>query len=326
MDFLSWFWVCFLGLVAFGLLIDPKASTFGGIIVLLCGVALAPPIKKKLLPDKTGMVSLWAGVLATISFALSLPPAPPVEQASTTQTKSAETVVEQKEAATTKPLAIAQPTEPKTVVVETPANRQSCKIVGISDGDTATCLTDNKQQIKLRFDQIDAPENAQDFGNASKKALSDMIFDKTVEIDTKETDKYGRIVAEIYYDGKNINKEMVAIGMAWAYREYVKDNEYVELENKARRQSLGLWSQPNAIYPSDFRRAKRGEQSSPLQTQEITKTQEKTDLKDSKGQCGSKRTCKQMSSCSEARHYLNVCGVSRLDRDGDGVPCESLCK
>jgi len=42
--------------------------------------------------------------------------------------------------------------------------------------------------------------------------------------------------------------------------------------------------------------------------------------------CGTKKTCKQMSSCSEAKYFLNVCHVNRLDRDGDGVPCESLCK
>lgn len=43
------------------------------------------------------------------------------------------------------------------------------------------------------------------------------------------------------------------------------------------------------------------------------------------GPCGSKRYCKEMASCEEAMHYLNNCGVVRLDGDGDGVPCESIC-
>jgi hypothetical protein len=42
--------------------------------------------------------------------------------------------------------------------------------------------------------------------------------------------------------------------------------------------------------------------------------------------CGAKRTCKQMASCPEATFYLNSCGVGSLDRDGDGVPCEGLCR
>jgi len=43
------------------------------------------------------------------------------------------------------------------------------------------------------------------------------------------------------------------------------------------------------------------------------------------GNCGSKRYCGEMNSCAEALHYLNQCGLGRLDRDGDGVPCESIC-
>ncbi|MBT7202908.1 MAG: excalibur calcium-binding domain-containing protein [Deltaproteobacteria bacterium] len=31
-----------------------------------------------------------------------------------------------------------------------------------------------------------------------------------------------------------------------------------------------------------------------------------------------------MNSCEEARAFLNQCGLSRLDGDKDGVPCEVL--
>lgn len=41
--------------------------------------------------------------------------------------------------------------------------------------------------------------------------------------------------------------------------------------------------------------------------------------------CGGKWKCGQMNSCNEAYHYLNNCGLGRLDGDGDGVPCESIC-
>lgn len=42
-------------------------------------------------------------------------------------------------------------------------------------------------------------------------------------------------------------------------------------------------------------------------------------------QCSGKRTCGEMNSCAEANFYLDECGVSRLDGDSDGVPCESIC-
>lgn len=36
--------------------------------------------------------------------------------------------------------------------------------------------------------------------------------------------------------------------------------------------------------------------------------------------------CYQMNSCEQANFYLNQCGRSSMDRDKDGVPCESICR
>lgn len=41
--------------------------------------------------------------------------------------------------------------------------------------------------------------------------------------------------------------------------------------------------------------------------------------------CNCSKTCGEMSSCEEAYFQLNTCGCRRLDRDSDGVPCESIC-
>ena len=38
-----------------------------------------------------------------------------------------------------------------------------------------------------------------------------------------------------------------------------------------------------------------------------------------------KRTCKDMDSCDDAKFHLHQCGMQKLDRDRDGVPCESIC-
>jgi hypothetical protein len=67
----------------------------------------------------------------------------------------------------------------------------------------------------------------------------------------------------------------------------------------------------------------------PLEPQSGPTTPEKrndmTPAPEATSQCGGKRKCGQMLSCEEARFYLQSCGVRSLDRDGDGVPCESLC-
>lgn len=41
--------------------------------------------------------------------------------------------------------------------------------------------------------------------------------------------------------------------------------------------------------------------------------------------CASKKTCTEMASCEEAYYHLNTCGNGSLDRNNDGVPCESIC-
>lgn len=42
--------------------------------------------------------------------------------------------------------------------------------------------------------------------------------------------------------------------------------------------------------------------------------------------CQGKRFCKDMTTCEEAKFYLVTCGLGKLDRDKDGIPCEKLCQ
>ena len=106
---------------------------------------------------------------------------------------------------------------------------QECKVIGVSDGDTLTCLTRNKQQIKVRMNQIDAPESRQAYGTAAKDKLSSMVFGKQVFLKIDGTDKYKRTLAQVFVGSTNVNKEMVRTGYAWAYRQYVTDQEIYPL-------------------------------------------------------------------------------------------------
>ena len=42
--------------------------------------------------------------------------------------------------------------------------------------------------------------------------------------------------------------------------------------------------------------------------------------------CGSKSSCEEMANCKEAIFYLEKCGLTTLDENNNGVPCEKLCK
>ena len=136
-----------------------------------------------------------------------------------------------------------------------------CRPISISDGDTLTCLNENRQQVKVRLNQIDAPEKSQPFGQKAKQTLSSMIWGKQIVVIENGKDRYGRTIGTVISDGQNINKSMVSSGYAWAYRQYLNSSEgieYLRLENQARNEKRGLWADPRPIYPSDFRQKIKG--------------------------------------------------------------------
>jgi endonuclease YncB( thermonuclease family) len=196
------------------------------------------------------------------------------------------------------------------------------KVVGVSDGDTLIVLTPEKQQIKVRLAEIDAPEKSQAYGQRSKQSLSDLVFGKQVRVEQQDRDRYGRVVGKVYVGSLDVNAEQVKRGMAWVYRKYAHDQALFALEQEAKNNKRGLWADPHAIPPWEYRHGgKIGSSAESKSTQ--------TPVKATAGgarQCGAKRYCNQMASCEEARFYLTQCGLTRLDRDGDGVPCESLCR
>jgi micrococcal nuclease len=130
-------------------------------------------------------------------------------------------------------------------------------VVGISDGDTLTVLNEDKQQVKIRLAEIDAPEFHQAFGSRSKQSLSNLCFGKQAEIIPQAKDRYKRTVARIKCDGVDANAEQVNRGMAWVYRQYAKDHNLNLLEHKAKAERRGLWIDAAPTAPWEFRKLKR---------------------------------------------------------------------
>ena len=129
----------------------------------------------------------------------------------------------------------------------------------ISDGDTIT-VTNNKtnKKVKVRLFGIDAPEKTQEYGLESKEYLMSLIKDKVIIIKGKTYDKYGRLLGTIYIDGMNVNEMMVQTGNAWWYESFDSNNSKVrDLQIKAKEGKQGLWKNPNAIEPEEYRKKER---------------------------------------------------------------------
>lgn len=136
----------------------------------------------------------------------------------------------------------------------------------VYDGDTVLLATREESRLKVRLYGIDAPETAkpdspgQPFGTIAKRTLMYKIMGRQVSAEIVDIDQYQRAVAIIRYTGRDINREMVAEGMAWAYRQYLQGpyaSEYIGAENHARARRAGLWREANPLPPWEFRQAHR---------------------------------------------------------------------
>ena len=131
-------------------------------------------------------------------------------------------------------------------------------VVQVKDGDTVVISPlSGENQFTCRLYGIDAPEAGQMFGDEAREELKALIFQQRVRVTLNGGRSYRREICVIEKDGIDINREMVARGYAWAYREYLKGpyaSEYIEAEKEARTRRLGLWQQVNPQPPWEFRK------------------------------------------------------------------------
>lgn len=141
----------------------------------------------------------------------------------------------------------------------------SCRVVGVADGDTITVLDSTNTQHKIRLAGIDAPEKKQAFGNVAKKSLSDLVFNQRADVEWHKEDRYGRKIGKVLVSNTDINLEQIKRGMAWFYKKYKGELEqedrisYVQAQQEAESNQIGLWVDPNPIPPWDFRKQKKSD-------------------------------------------------------------------
>jgi endonuclease YncB( thermonuclease family) len=132
------------------------------------------------------------------------------------------------------------------------------KVIGIMDGDTFKLLTKDSTTVKVRLANIDCPEKKQPFSSKAKQLVSEAIFSKKVTVQVLKKDRYRRLIANVFYgDSINLNHQLVKNGLAWHYVKYSKDTILQGLEDKARKDSVGLWADKNAIAPWQWRANKK---------------------------------------------------------------------
>ena len=111
----------------------------------------------------------------------------------------------------------------------------------IYDGDTF--ITNNNQ--KIRLSGIDCPEKGQPYYEEAKEKLEELMpIMSAMQIESISMDKYGRILANVYYQDKWINYELVKAGLALVF-DVTNNPILTEAQNIAQENKLNFWSQNN---------------------------------------------------------------------------------
>ena len=128
----------------------------------------------------------------------------------------------------------------------------------VIDGDTIAI-----SGMKVGLSGIDTPERKQTCRKAGAtwkcgyeaiETLREWTHTKEVRCIGDENDRYGRLIADCFVDGYNLNARLVYEGMALAYRRYSK--KYVPEEDQAKAAKRGLWA-GEFVAPWDWRRGER---------------------------------------------------------------------
>lgn len=232
-------------------------------------------------------------------------------------TATQQTVVDLKENTSTEPINQNSST----------SNKIFYSVVKVVDGDTID-VSINGETKRLRLIGINTPETVdprtavQCFGKEASDKAKELLTGKKVSLEADSTqgelDKYSRLLRYVFLeDGTNFNLYMIREGYAYEYTystPYKYQTEFKAAQVYAKANNKGLWS-PNAC---------NGELTAVMQSQTQSSSTSAT-TQTAFGACGTKKTCTQMTSCEEAKYFLNMCGVTKLDGDSDGTPCEALC-
>lgn len=125
------------------------------------------------------------------------------------------------------------------------------KIIKCYDGDTCTLAArpypnEPVFRFSLRLDGIDAPEmrtkntNEKEAAKLVQEKLSDLILNKFVNVKVIKSDKYGRLLCTVIYDGINVNGWLLEQNYAVRYHGGTKKSpedwlEYINTSTKKRK-------------------------------------------------------------------------------------------
>lgn len=130
------------------------------------------------------------------------------------------------------------------------------RVEHVADGDTLTLAVGDRRH-RIRLGEIDAPEQDQPWGSEARRALAAKVDGQYVRVVVETVDDYGRQVGKVWLGNRDINRELVREGHAWAFRRYLNDTSLLDDEAAARTARSGLWRRADPVAPWQWRQSTR---------------------------------------------------------------------
>jgi len=214
-------------------------------------------------------------------------------------------------------------------------------VTKVTDGDSLWVTPPGQPGIEVRLRDIDAPEICQVWGEEARRALEELVLGRTVLLRITGRDTYGRTLGHVQVEGVDVGRRMVEEGHAWSTRTRWDRGPLVKEERMAGALRRGLHGQPGAVMPRDFRQGhgpcvaegaseRAAPSSAPRPLPPAPERQPRTAMPPPPGnvfRCDGRTRCSQMTSCEEARFFLENCPGVQMDGNHDGTPCQrQWCK
>ncbi|WP_301107642.1 thermonuclease family protein [Sporosarcina sp.] len=128
------------------------------------------------------------------------------------------------------------------------------ELVKTIDGDTIKIMYEGEEK-NVRYLLIDTPETnhprlgKQPFGQEAKVRNQELLQKGQLEIEFdigEKYDKYGRLLAYIYIDGKSVQEQLLKEGLARVAYVYPPNTRYLDefekAEKQAKKSGIGIWT------------------------------------------------------------------------------------
>ena len=124
-----------------------------------------------------------------------------------------------------------------------PPREGSAWVSWVMDGDTVLLVPEGSgQALKLRLQDIDAPERCQSGGEAARDALMGLVHRRTVQYAIRAEDSYGRQIGRLQVQAQDVGAELVRRGWAWAYSYRTGRGPHAALQRQAQRERRGVFA------------------------------------------------------------------------------------